>query len=47
MVGAAVSHARLARTQPARRLRESLNVGTNVAIFAACAFIAIARFRDY
>lgn len=44
MVGAAVSHARLARANARRRLRESLNVVTNAVIFAGCIFVAVARF---
>lgn len=42
MVGAAVSHARLAAATA--RPREWLNVATNVLIFGACWFVAIARF---
>jgi uncharacterized membrane protein YphA (DoxX/SURF4 family) len=38
MVGAAVSHARLAAQRP----REWLNVGTNALLFATCLFVALA-----
>lgn len=40
MVGAAVSHARLAPQRP----REWLNVATNVTLLAACLFVAFARW---
>jgi hypothetical protein len=43
MIGAAASHSRLARDQ--RRWRELLNVATNIAILAACAFVAAGRLR--
>jgi len=45
MVGAAVSHTRLALANRARRERELRNVATNVAVFGACLFVAIERFR--
>jgi len=44
MIGAAASHSRLAHDQRPRRSRELLNVATNVAILAACAFVAAGRF---
>jgi uncharacterized membrane protein YphA (DoxX/SURF4 family) len=40
MIGAAVSHARLASQRP----REWLNVVTNVVLLAGCAFLAFARW---
>jgi len=40
MVGAAVSHARLAPERP----REWLNVATNVTLLAGCLFVAFARW---
>ena len=43
MIGAAASHSRLAHDQPPRRWRELLNVATNVAILAGCAFVAAGR----
>jgi hypothetical protein len=43
VVGAAVSHARLARANAARRLRESLNVGANLMPLVACVFVATLR----
>jgi hypothetical protein len=43
MVGAGVSHARLARAGTASARREWANVGTNVVLLAACTFLTIAR----
>jgi uncharacterized membrane protein YphA (DoxX/SURF4 family) len=40
MIGAAVSHARLAPQRP----REWLNVATNVVLLAGCSFVAFARW---
>ena len=45
MIGAAASHSRLAHDQRPRRSKELLNVATNIAILAACAFVAAGRFR--
>jgi uncharacterized membrane protein YphA (DoxX/SURF4 family) len=45
MIGAAASHSRLAHDQQSRRSKELLNVATNIAILAACAFVAAGRFR--
>jgi hypothetical protein len=45
MVGAAFSHARLARSG-ARPAREWGNVATNVALLAGCAFVAVERFAE-
>ena len=45
MIGAALSHARLALSNRGRRGRELVNVGTNAAIFCALVFVAIARLR--
>ena len=40
MIGAAVSHARLAADRP----REWLNVATNVTLLASCMFVAVERW---
>ena len=45
VIGAAASHSRLAHDQRPRRSKELLNVATNIAILAACAFVAAGRFR--
>ena len=45
MVGAAVSHARLAFANPGRRARELANVGTNVVLIGALAFVAVERLH--
>lgn len=43
MIGAAASHARLAREDPMRHERELTNVTTNLAIFAACVVVVVGR----
>jgi uncharacterized membrane protein YphA (DoxX/SURF4 family) len=46
MIGAAVSHSRLAFQQPERRRRELLNVATNALLFSALVFVAVGRFSS-
>jgi uncharacterized membrane protein YphA (DoxX/SURF4 family) len=43
MIGAAASHARLAREDPMRETRELTNVTTNLAILAACLVVVVGR----
>jgi uncharacterized membrane protein YphA (DoxX/SURF4 family) len=45
MVGAAFSHARLAREDPQHRTREFAAVSTNVFILGTCVFVAWGRLR--
>lgn len=45
MIGAAVSHSRLASQEFMRRRQELLNVGTTLAILSACVFVAVGRFN--
>ena len=43
MIGAATSHARLAREDPMRETRELTNVTANLAILAACVVVVVGR----
>ena len=46
MVGAGVSHARLVRRGGPARRKERFNVAANIALFGACALVAIARMQQ-
>jgi hypothetical protein len=45
MIGAAVSHTKLVRERGPRQAKERFNVTANIVLLAACAFVAIGRWR--